>query len=52
MVMLTLSTAFQSQSFFRMDGFGNWGMQSSGEGTSAPSGAEPGSGSSGAGPRK
>jgi hypothetical protein len=51
MVMLTLSTAFNSQSFFRMGGFGDWGMQSSGEGKSAPSGAEPGSGSSGAGPR-
>ena len=51
MVMLTLSTAFNSQSFFRMDGFGSWGTPSSGEGTSAPSGAEPGDGSSGAGPK-
>ena len=50
MVMLTLSTAFNSQSFFRMDGFGMWGTPSSGEGTPAPSGGEPGSGSSGAGP--
>ena len=51
MVMLTFSTAFNSQSFFRMDGFGSWGTPSSGEGTSAPSGAEPGGGSSGAEPR-
>ena len=50
-VMLTLSTAFNSQSFFRMDGFGTWVTPSSGEGTPAPPGAEPGSGSSGAGPR-
>jgi len=50
-VMLTLSTAFNSQSFFRMDGFGIWGAPSPGEGTPAPPGAEPGSGSSGAGPR-
>jgi hypothetical protein len=49
MVMLSFSTAFNSQSFFRMDGFGSWGTQSSGEGTSAPSGDQPGSGSSGAG---
>ena len=51
MVMLTLSTAFNSQSFFRMDGFGGWRTPSSGGGTSAPSGAEPGGGSPGAGPR-
>jgi hypothetical protein len=51
MVLLTLSTAFNSQSFFRMDGFGSWGTSSSGEGTSAPSGAAPGGGSSGAQPR-
>ena len=51
MVMLTLSTAFNSQSFFRMDGFGSWGTPSSGEGTPAPSGAEPGDSSSGAEPR-
>ena len=57
MVMLTLSTAFNSQQFFRMDGFGMWGTPSSDEGTPAPSGGEPGrtgepgSGSSGAGPR-
>ena len=51
MVMLSLSTAFNSQSFFRMDGFGRWGTPSSGGGTSAPSGAEPGGGSSGSGPR-
>jgi hypothetical protein len=50
MVMLSLSTAFNSQSFFRMDGFGSWGTPSSGGGTSAPSGDQPGSGSSGAGP--
>ncbi len=49
-VMLALSTAFNSQSFFSMDGFGSWGMPSSGEGTSAPSGDQPGSGSSGTGP--
>jgi len=57
MVMLTLSTAFNSQQFFRMDGFGMWGTPSSDEGTPAPSGGEPGrtgepgSGSSGGGPR-
>jgi len=51
MVMLTLSTAFNYQSFFRMDGFGMWGTPSPGESTPPPSGAEPGSGSSGAGPR-
>ena len=49
-VMLSLSTAFNSQSFFRMGGFGSWGTPSSGEGTPAPSGDQPGSGSSGAGP--
>ena len=50
-VMLSLATAFNSQSFFRMDGFGSWWTPSSSGGTSAPSGAEPGGGSSGAGPR-
>lgn len=56
-VLLTLSTAFNSQQFFSMDGFGMWGTPSSGAGTPAPSGGEPGtrgepgSGSSGAGPR-
>ena len=52
MVMLTLSTALNSQSFFRMGGFGMRRTPSSGEGTPAPSGAEPGGGSSDAGPRK
>ena len=51
-VLLTLSTSFNSQSFFRMDGFGMWATPSPGEGTSPPSGGEPGSGSSGAEPKK
>jgi len=49
-VLLTLATAFNSQKFFSMDGFGMWGTPSSGAGTSAPSGGEPGSGSSGGEP--
>jgi len=50
MIMLTLTAAFNSQAFFRMGGFGSWGTPSVGGGTSAPSGDQPGSGSSGAGP--
>ena len=47
MVMLTLSYAFTSQSFFRMDRFGFVGQPSGSEGTSGPSSGESGSGGSG-----
>jgi hypothetical protein len=43
MVMLSLSYAFTSESFFRMGEFGSTGTQGSAEGTSAPSGAGTGS---------
>jgi hypothetical protein len=49
MVMLALSYAFTSESFFRMGEFGSTGTQGSAEGTSAPSGAGTGSSPSGAG---
>lgn len=49
MVMLSLSYAFTSQSFFRMGGFGSTGTQGSVEGISAPSGAGAGSSPSGDG---
>lgn len=49
MVMLSFSYAFTSASFFRMDGLGSSGTQSSVEGISAPSGAETGSSPSGGG---
>jgi hypothetical protein len=48
-VMLTLSYAFTSESFFRMGEFGSTGTQGSAEGSSAPSGAGPGSSPSGDG---
>jgi hypothetical protein len=49
MVMLTLSYAFSSQSFFRMDRFGFVGQPGGSEGTSGPPSSEPGSGASGSG---
>ena len=49
MVMLSLSYAFTSQSFFRMGGLGSFASQSSSEGLSVPSDAGAGSGSSGSG---
>lgn len=49
MVMLTLSYAFTSQSFFRMDRFGFVGQPSGSEGTSGPPSSEPGSGASDSG---
>lgn len=47
MIMLTLSYAFTSQSFFRMDRFGFVGQPSGSEGTSGPSSGESRSGGSG-----
>jgi hypothetical protein len=49
MVLLALSYAFTSESFFRMGEFGSTGTQGSVEGTSAPSGAGTGSSPSGDG---
>lgn len=49
MVMLSLSYAFTSQSFFRMGGLGSFASQDPGESTTAPSGAGIGSGSVGSG---
>ncbi len=49
MVMLSLSYAFTSQSFFRMGGLGSFASQSSSEGLSVPSDAGVGSGSPGSG---
>jgi hypothetical protein len=49
MVMLALSYAFTSESFFRMGEFGSTGTQGSAEGTSAPSGAGTGGSPSGDG---
>lgn len=49
MVMLSLSYAFTSPSFFRMGEFGGSGTQGSVEGISAPSGAGSGGSPSGAG---
>ncbi len=49
MVMLSLSYAFTSQSFFRMGGLGSFTSQDSGESTTAPSGTGAGSGSVGSG---
>ena len=48
-VMLALSYAFTSQSFFRMDRIGSVAPPSAGEGSSGLSGGEPGSGPSGTG---
>lgn len=49
MVMLSLSYAFTSQSFFRMGGLGSIASQDPGESTTAPSGTGTGSGSVGSG---
>ena len=49
MVMLSLSYAFTSQSFFRMGGLGSFASPSSSEGITVPSDAGAGSGTSGAG---
>jgi len=49
MVMLSLSYAFTSQSFFRMGGLGSFASQDPGESTTAPSGTGAGSGSVGSG---
>jgi hypothetical protein len=50
MVLLALSYAFTSQSFFRMDTFGYVGTPDSVDGTSVPSGTGAGSGPSSSGP--
>ena len=52
MVMLSLSYAFTSQSFFRMGGLGSFASQDPGESTTAPSGTGTGSGSVGSGALK
>jgi hypothetical protein len=49
MVMLSLSYAFTSQSFFRMGGLGSLASQDSGESTTAPAGTGAGSGPVGSG---
>jgi hypothetical protein len=49
MIMLSLSYAFTSQSFFQMGGLGSLGSSESTEGVTVPSGAATGSGSSGSG---
>jgi len=49
MVMLSLSYAFTSQSFFRMGGLGSFASQGSSEGVTLPSDAGAESGSSGSG---
>lgn len=49
MIMLSLSYAFTSQSFFRMGGLGSFSSQDSGEGLTAPSSTGAGSGPSGSG---
>lgn len=49
MIMLSLSYAFTSQSFFQMGGLGSFGSSESTEGVTVPSGAATGSGSSGSG---
>jgi hypothetical protein len=50
MVLLALSYAFTSQSFFKMDTFGYEGTPDSGGGTSVPSGTGAGNGPSSSGP--
>lgn len=49
MVMLSLSYAFTSQSFFRMGGLGSFKSQDAGEGSTAPVGTGTSSGSVGSG---
>lgn len=49
MIMLSLSYAFTSQSFFQMGGLGSLGSSEATEGVTVPSGAATGSGSSGSG---
>lgn len=49
MVMLSLSYAFTSQSFFRMGGLGSFSSQDAGESLTAPAGTGAGNGSVGSG---